>query len=156
MKQEAVMCVPPIIKLNQLRFIWKCCFMGQCSQIAGYISLCPCFCCALIPIPRFSAGNGEVTWVHFLYMCSLWDLRREKRLTSWYVIILLHIAGEEGKGMISEKTRACTHIHTEREKDTLKANTLPSVNTFLPFTSIWPLCLLPRTTFSLCLTPSED
>lgn len=62
----------------------------------------------------------------------------EIKLTSWYVIILLHFAGEAGAkekelGEHGESMSARTH---REETDTHKANTQLPANTFLPFTSI--------------------
>lgn len=67
----------------------------------------------------------------------------EIKLTSWYVIILLHFAGEWrevwariSQNMLSACKPRHTLAHTEPGKDTNKANTKPSANTSLPFTSI--------------------
>lgn len=57
-----MMCAPQIIRLNQLRFICKRCFMGQFSQLAGSVSL------PLVPavylvsaLAQAASGNGEVS-----------------------------------------------------------------------------------------------
>lgn len=89
--------VPQIIRLNQLRFIRKHSFMGQFSQLAGYISLSP-FLLSLSSL--LSRGLVQVmeryceniSCVHVRSGISM-----EIKLTCWYVIILLHFAGEEGK-----------------------------------------------------------
>lgn len=127
MERTTVMCAPQIIRLNQLRFICKRCFMGQFSQLAGCVSL------PLVPavylvsaLAQAASGNGEVSWAYFLYPCTFGD-HREIKLTSRY----LHFAGEEGNMAIE-----CKRAHTcaWREEEAHKANTQVSANTFLPFT----------------------
>lgn len=129
MKWRILMCAAHIIRLNQLAFHWNGYSMGQClldSLIVGVSLSC-----------RFLSGSckqrrGIVSW--FLVSVLLQGISMEIKMTSWYVIILLHFTGEGGKGKgLGEHGKSMLAACKCREKNPHeKANMLLSTNTF-PF-----------------------
>lgn len=95
LKWKNVMCVHLIIRLNQLRFMRKCGFMEQFSQLSSYSISHYLFVLSISSVLLLQVMESYSQ--HISYINVLSGISMEIKLTSWDVIILLHITGERGK-----------------------------------------------------------